>query len=216
MADARRFVPLSQPLRRGTVGQQAQTRDTGWDKPGTTSLKALAQQALSRLGKWDKAGTTTVSLVPEPLSVVGQETPRATSTGEPAEWEERAAIAEYDGKLPRVLAEALARLEVCPPPPGTQPKRWQRAQAAFVELLATGAASQALATGWTPQELCGVSATAPHDAPSKAGLIFSMWPGDRIEGIDAWGCNIAAGQRWHTWRRVPASALVVMPWDLGS
>ena len=132
------------------------------------------------------------------------------------EIEERAAIAEYDGKLPRVLAEALARLEVCPPPPGTQPRRWQRAQAAFAALLATGAASEALAAGWTPQELCGVSATAPHDAPSKAGLIFSMWPGDRVEGVDKWGCNIAAGGRWHNWRRVPASALVVMPWELGT
>jgi hypothetical protein len=132
------------------------------------------------------------------------------------EIEERAAIAEYDGGLPRILAEALARLETCPPPPGTQPRRWQRAQAAFVELLATGAAIEALAAGWTPQELCGVSAIAPHDAPSKAGLIFSMWPGDRVEGVDRWGCNIAASQRWHTWRRVPASALAVMPWDLGT
>ena len=133
-----------------------------------------------------------------------------------SEIEERAAIVEYDGKLPRILAEALAQLEVCPPPPGTQPRRWQRAQVAFVELLATGAAVQALAAGWTLQELCGVCRMSPHDAPSKAGLIFSMWPGDRVEGIDAWGCNIAAAQRWHNWRRVPASALVVMPWEIGT
>ena len=216
MVDARGSVPLSHALGVGTVGQHTQARDTGWDKAGTTSLKALAQRALSRLGKWDTAGTTTVSLVPEPLSALGQEAPRATSTGEPTDWEERAAIAEYEGELPRILAEALARLEICPAPPGTQPRRWQRAQAAFVELLATGAAVQALAAGWTLQELCGICRMSPHDAPSKAGLIFSMWPGDRVEGIDAWGCNIAAGQRWHNWRRVPASALVVMPWELGT
>jgi hypothetical protein len=130
------------------------------------------------------------------------------------EVEERAAIAEFDGKLPRILAEVLAQLEVCPPPPGTLPRRWQRAQEAFAELLATGVASEALAAGWSPHELCGVCATPPHDAPSKAGLVFSLWPGDRVEGVDRWGCNIATGQRWHTWRRVPINASIVMPWEL--
>jgi hypothetical protein len=130
--------------------------------------------------------------------------------------EERAAIAEFDGGLSRPLAEALAWMEVCPPPPGTPPKRWQEAQDSFAMLVATGGASEALTTGWTPQDLCGVSRRPPHDSPSRAGLIFSMRPGDTVTGVRRAGCTIAYGTVRHVWKRVPlpADASMCLPWEL--
>jgi hypothetical protein len=130
--------------------------------------------------------------------------------------EERAAIAEFDGGLSRPLAEALAWMEVCPPPPRTPPGRWQEVQYSFAMLLATGAASKALAARWTPQELCGVSSRRPHDHPDQAGLIWSMRPGDTITDVRRAGCIIAYGTVRHLWKRVPlpAEPSLCMPWEL--
>ena len=130
--------------------------------------------------------------------------------------EERAAIAEFDGGLPRPLAEAFARMEVCPPPLGTPPRRWREAQDSFVMLVATGIASGAIAARWTPQDLCGVSRRPPHDSPSRAGLIFSMRPGDTVTDIRRAGCIIAYGTVRHIWKRVPlpANASICLPWEL--
>ena len=130
--------------------------------------------------------------------------------------EERAAIAEYDGGLPRPLAEALARMEACPPTPGTSPRRWQGVQDSFAMLVATGAASRALATGWTPQDLCGVSSRPPHDRPDIAGLIFSLRPGDSVRGVSRNGCIIVSGTVRHIWKRcpLPADGSICLPWEL--
>jgi hypothetical protein len=128
--------------------------------------------------------------------------------------EERAAIAEFDGGLPRPLAEAVARMEVCPPPPGTPPRRWQEAQDSFAMLVAAGAASEALVAGWTPQELCGVSRHPPHDRPDRAGLILSVRPGDTVTDIRRAGCIITYGTVRHIWKRVPLPADICLPWEL--
>ena len=83
-------------------------------------------------------------------------------------------------------------------------------------LVATGAASEALAAGWTPQELCGVSSRRPHDHPDRAGLIFSMRPGDTVTDVRRAGCIIAYGTVRHIWKRVPlpADGSLCMPWEL--
>jgi hypothetical protein len=130
--------------------------------------------------------------------------------------EERSAIAEFDGGLSRPLAEALAWMEGCPTPPGMPPERWREAQDSFGVLVATGAASEAFAAGWTPQQLCGVSSRRPHDSPSRAGLIFSMKPGDTVTDVRRAGCIIAYATVRHIWKRVPlpADGSLCMPWEL--
>jgi hypothetical protein len=130
--------------------------------------------------------------------------------------EERAAIAEFVGGLPRTLAEALAEMEACPPPPGTPSRRWEAAQDVFAMLVAIGAASEAIVAGWTPHELCGVSIRPPHDSPSRAGLIFSMRPGDTVSDIRRAGCIITYGTVRHIWERVPlpADGSVCLPWEI--
>src|SRR5215218_3722252 len=50
------------------------------------------------------------------------------------EREERAAIIEHDGRVPRALADALAWMEACPSPQGIMPRRWKAAQDSFVAL----------------------------------------------------------------------------------
>ena len=105
-----------------------------------------------------------------------------------AEWEERAALVEYDGGTTRQLAEVFAQFEIYPSPPGIEPERWHRAQEVFAGLLASGVAVEALGLGWDARELVGVERTQPHDAPSRAGLVFSMRPGDSVPDVHHSGC----------------------------
>ncbi|MGD9879456.1 MAG: hypothetical protein AB7F22_15090 [Reyranella sp.] len=76
----------------------------------------------------------------------------------------------------------------------------------------------ALMRGWYPVELIGVSRTKPHDHPARAGLIYSMHPGDTVPSIHDEGCVIAvAGSNVrHIWRRVPLpnDDSVILPWEL--
>jgi hypothetical protein len=114
---------------------------------------------------------------------------RAFPEIEVAEWEQRVALVEYDGGVPRRLAEVFAQFETCPPPPGIEPGRWHGAQEAFAGLLASGIAAKALGLGWDARELIGVQRARPHDTPNRAGLIFSMRPGDTVPDVRRSGCT---------------------------
>ena len=156
---------------------------------------------------------------PSSVASVARVAPVACSKGANLDLsaiEERAALAEFDGGVSRPLAEALAWMEVCPPPPGTPPERWREAQDSFVTLVATGAASEALSSGWTPEELCGVSSRRPHAHPAHAGLIFSMRPGDTLTNVRRAGCIITYSTVRHIWKRVPlpANGSICLPWEL--
>jgi hypothetical protein len=133
-----------------------------------------------------------------------------------AEWQERAALVEYDGGIPRRLAEVFAQLEICPPPPGIEPRRWHGAQEAFAGLLASGVAAKALGLGWDVRELIGVQRARPHDTPNRAGLIFSMKPGDTVPDVRRSGCIIAYGNVRHIWKRtpLPSDGSICLPWEL--
>jgi hypothetical protein len=132
-----------------------------------------------------------------------------------AEWEERAALVEYDGGAPRQLAEVFVEFETCPPPPGIEPGRWHGAQEVFVGLLASGIAAKALGLGWDAREIIGVCRSLPRDSPSRAGLIWSVKSGDTIPDVRRSGCIIAYSKIRHIWRRAPLAADLVLPWELG-
>jgi hypothetical protein len=85
-------------------------------------------------------------------------------------------------------------------------------------LMASGAIERALILGWDARELIGVQRAKPHDNPSLAGLVFSLPPGDRVEGISDNGCAIipAGANLPHLWRRAPAPTdhSICLPWEL--
>jgi hypothetical protein len=94
--------------------------------------------------------------------------------------------------------------------------RWDLAADALESLLRAGVVEKALCLGWDARELIGVCRTAPHDSPSRAGLIFSMRPGDTVTDVRRAGCIIAYATVRHIWKRVPlpADRSLCMPWEL--
>src|SRR5438309_11134691 len=118
MSDKPALVPLSHALVAGTVGQNQKNGDMGGTGAGTTSLKALAAKVLHRDTHWDKAGTTAPNSCPTASEPVGQtfepvppvphglhNKPTVADVDDP---EERAAIVEHDGNVPRTWAEGFA------------------------------------------------------------------------------------------------------------
>ena len=95
-------------------------------------------------------------------------------------------------------------------------ERWATAADALDAIIRSGAADKALGLGWDVRELIGVCRAPPHDSPSRAGLIFSMRPGDTVTDVRRAGCIIAYGTVRHIWKRVPlpADRSLCMPWDL--
>jgi len=77
---------------------------------------------------------------------------------------------------------------------------------------------RALILGWHPLELIGVSRPEPHDHPARAGLIFSLRPGDTVPSLHDEGCAIAVGGSnvRHIWRRspLPFDDSIILPWEL--
>src|SRR5262249_32796575 len=64
--------------------------------------------------------------------------------------EEGAAMVEYDGRAPRVGAEALARLDPRQPPRHVPPQRWLRFIDDCGRFLDGGWSDKAAALGWGP------------------------------------------------------------------
>jgi hypothetical protein len=93
---------------------------------------------------------------------------------------------------------------------------WALAAEALEVLLRAGVVEKALSLGWDARELIGVCRTAPHDSPSRAGLIFSMRPGDTVTDVRRAGCIIAYATVRHIWKRVPlpVDGSICMPWEL--
>jgi hypothetical protein len=95
-------------------------------------------------------------------------------------------------------------------------ERWATAADALDAIIRSGAADKALGLGWDARELIGVCRAAPHDSPSRAGLIFSMRPGDNVTDVRRAGCIIAYGTVRHIWKRVPlpVDGSICLPWEL--
>lgn len=82
----------------------------------------------------------------------------------PDEIDERAAIVEYDGGIPRRWAEGFSALGAMAPPSGFSPERWGRildAAGAFLDRWA----SEAIRCGWSDLDV-GRCCTRPGSARS--------------------------------------------------
>lgn len=109
-------VPPFHYLGNGTVEQDHNLGNTQWNTNGTLSLKDLANKVLERNKSWNKSGTNPSKSVPlaaqnVPLSGTRSETdhtPRYDAFS--YEFEERVAIAEYDGHQNPLQAEHIAYL----------------------------------------------------------------------------------------------------------
>lgn len=98
--------------------------------------------------------------------------------------------------------------------PGLSVERWNRAAAALAVLMESGAVAKAVNLAWDARELIGVQRAPPHDAPHRAGLIFSLWPGDTVTDMRRSGCLITYQGGRHVWLRRPLSLDTCLPWDL--
>ena len=186
---------------------------------GSARLRCSLPAELSTLGP---AEPTDGRGVAQPAREPSPHTPAASSSldGEPltSAWgeaeEERAAIVEYDGNIPRTWAEGFARLDRTSPPADLPFIRWRR----FVDdvglFLDSPFCAVAAALGWGPYDLFGCDRDRPFARIDQAGLLWLL-NGDRLVMLakDAATIESRTGAR-QTWRRKPAAPGRVLAWEL--
>jgi hypothetical protein len=127
--------------------------------------------------------------------------------------EERAAIIEYDGGVPRAWAEALARLDPNRPPVGVLPKYWLRFINACGRFVDGGWHQKAAALGWGPLELFGCSRDHPFRDVDRMGLLWRI--GDyEVEALTRdTACVTTPGGMLYA-RRRPTAPGSVLAWEV--
>jgi hypothetical protein len=136
---------------------------------------------------------------------------------ESTEFEERAAIIEFDGEIPQEWAEGLATLCVMSCPEGVSENCWRQVvdnAGRFADLWA----AKASALGWTAIDIFGVDRRKPEAAIHTAGLIWLL--GDkRIIAISADAVAVetsgGARQSFCPSRNNADNGRRVLLWDLG-
>jgi hypothetical protein len=175
--------------------------------------------------KAPKLDPAPASPMPETLGGLGAlreagdetENPRAPADSALAIWgdteEERAAIIEHDGNIPRAWADGFARLDR-DHPAGIVPRaRWQR----FVDdvglFLDSPFCAVAAALGWGPHDLFGCDRDRPFDR-LDGGLLWRL-DGDKLIALSEHTATIETrtGAR-HTYRRKPAVPGHMLAWEL--
>jgi hypothetical protein len=129
--------------------------------------------------------------------------------------EERAAIVEYDGGIPRAWAEGFARLHPDRPPGDVPANRW----VAFIDdvgrFLDGPVCAVAAALGWGPYDLFGADRDRPFARIDQAGLLWLL-NGDKLVELTERTATIETrtGVR-QTWRRRPTvDAWRVLAWEI--
>jgi hypothetical protein len=136
----------------------------------------------------------------------------------PAIWgeaeEERAAIIEYGGVIPREWAEGLARLDPDRPPADLPLRRWRRFVDDSGQFLDGPFCAVAAALGWTPHDLFGCDRDRPFARIDQSGLLWLL-NGDKLVALaaDAAVIQTPTGSR-QTWRRKPIEQGRVLAWEL--
>jgi hypothetical protein len=147
---------------------------------------------------------------PKAMAVTAAERALA-NWGEAAE--ERAAIVEHDGRIPRTWAEGFARLHPDRAPGDLSLRRWQR----FIDdmgIFLDRWAAYAAALGWGPFDLFGCDRDRPFARIDQAGLLWLL-NGDKLIALTENTAIIEglAGAR-HTYRRKPNIPGRVLAWEV--
>ena len=129
------------------------------------------------------------------------------------EREERAAIAEHDGGLPREWAEGLATLSTMATPPDIPEGRWSR----IIDNAARFAdrwGRQAVDLGWSVRDVFGCHPTRPWKRIDQAGLVWLIGDHEVVAiTADTAVLMTPCGNRQTYYRRGQAGQTLI--WQLG-
>jgi hypothetical protein len=128
--------------------------------------------------------------------------------------EERAAIIEYYGRIPRAWAEGFARLHPHRPPGDIPPKRWLRFVDDVGTFLDSPFCAVAAALGWGPLDLFGCDRDRLFARIDQAGLLWLL-NGDKLIALTENTATIETrtGAR-QTYRCRGAELGRVLAWEL--
>jgi hypothetical protein len=126
--------------------------------------------------------------------------------------EERAAIIERDGGMPRIWADGFARLNCMVCPRDVPPARWEQL-INDVGLFLDRWAAYAAALDWGPYDLFGCDRNRPFARIDQSGLLWLL-NGDRVVMIAEDAATIERpGRVRQTYRRKPREP-GVLAWEL--
>jgi hypothetical protein len=125
--------------------------------------------------------------------------------------EERTAIVENDGDIPRAWAEGFARLNPDHPPGDVPPKHWQQFVDDAGRFLDGPFCAVAMALSWGPYDLFGADRARPFARIDPAGLLWLLH-GDRLIALTESTATIETktGAR-QTYRRKAGQSGRVLP-----
>jgi hypothetical protein len=164
------------------------------------------------------AGADVMSRWADAFAALSEQTESAPTSAAPATWgeaeEERAAIVEDDGKIPRAWAEGFARLDPNRPPGDVPAKRWLRFVDDVGTFLDSPFCAVAAALGWGPYDLFGCDRDRPFARIDQAGLLWLLG-GDKLIALTENTATIKTrtGAR-QTYRRKTVEFGRVLAWEL--
>ena len=144
----------------------------GYNSYGPCAAFLARAQVAPKAPKAPKESLKPIPFAPA-LGALGGLGEANTPVPDSAEHEERAAIIEVDGKVPRPWAEALARLDPSFPPAGVSAERWLLFIDDCGRFLDAGWAERALQIGWGPVELLGCDRLRPSMG-EPGGLLWQL------------------------------------------
>jgi hypothetical protein len=129
------------------------------------------------------------------------------------DFDEHAAIVEYDGGIPRTWAEGFARLDPSCPPLGVPLRRWRDIIDGIGVFLDRWAA-KAATLGWEAADIFGADATRPEVTWLNAG---PLWSGDGGHVVEVHSDHMVFKTRTAatlTYSRQPHLRPRALPWQL--
>ena len=127
--------------------------------------------------------------------------------------DERAAVSEYEGGLPREWAEGLAILCTIPNPLNTPDETWRtivNSAAKFADIWG----QQAVDLGWSVRDVFGCNPLRPQDRVDQAGLVWLIGEGEVVAiTADTAVLLMPTGSRLTYFRRGQAGEALI--WRLG-
>lgn len=139
---------------------------------------------------------------------------RSENSAWPRDYQERAAIVEFDAGVPRDWAEAFAHLDPDRPPADVPVKRWQQFVDDCGRFLDGQWPARAAALGWQPVDLFGCDRRKPFHRIDRQGLLWLL-DGRELLAMTEDGAVIECedGVR-QTYRRRRGQPGRVLPWEL--